>query len=436
MELARLDNSMAENVLAGTHASGLHVTLVPKPGYARTFAVMAAHFGSVDNRFRDPRGGALVTVPDGVAHFLEHKMFEDEQGDVSERFSTLGAACNASTGFTVTSYVFSATRSVPACLDLLLDFVQKAYFTKELVAKEQGIIGQEIRMYHDDPSWRIFFNLLESLYREHPVRINIAGSEESIARIDPEVLFACHRAFYRPANLALTIAGGFDAGALLELVEQDLAERDPVAPGRHVRLPCDDGAPPRRTARLEMDVARPKLLVGYKDRAVGGSGLDVVRRELLSSVVLDLLLGRSSTLHEELYNLGLIDESFSVDYTGDLGFGFATVGGDTDEPERLADLLNERIAAALERGVSAADFTRLRNKFLGRFAGMFDSLEGIAYAFSAGAFRDTNPFAALGVLECMRLDDVEQRARELLRAEQRACSIILPREGGAGAGAS
>lgn len=436
MELARLDNRMAESVLAGTHESGLRVTLVPKPEYARTFAVMAAHFGSVDNRFHDPRGGAAVAVPDGVAHFLEHKMFEDEQGDVSERFSALGAACNASTGFTCTSYVFSATRNVPACLDLLLDFVQKAHFTRELVAKEQGIIGQEIRMYHDDPGWRIFFDLLESLYREHPVRINIAGSEESIARIDPEVLFACHRSFYRPANMALTIAGGFDAGALLDLVERNLAGREPGAPARHARVPCDDGPVARRTARLRMDVARPKLLVGYKDRAIGGSGLEVVRREILSSVVLDLLLGRSSLLHEELYNLGLIDESFSTDYTGDLGFGFATIGGDTDEPERLADLLLERTARALEQGIAAQDFMRLRNKFLGRFTGMFDSLEGIAYAFSAGAFRDTTPFDALGLIEGMRPGDVEERARELLDAEQRAYAIILPRGEGAGAGES
>lgn len=430
MQLEQVPNRIGETVLTGVHPSGLRVALVPKPAYAKTFAVLATHFGSVDQRFTHPESGAPVLVPDGVAHFLEHKMFEDADGDVSDRFSALGASANASTGFTTTSYIFSTTGNVEACTDLLLDFVQEPYFTPDLVAKEQGIIAQEIRMYDDDPSWRIFFNLLEALYRSHPVRINIAGTEQSIAAIDPAVLYACHRGFYRPGNMCLTMVGALDPRAILELLERDLAGRQPLPGGLHRRPVVDDG-PIRVPAAAEaMDVARPKLLLGWKDCAIGGDGRETTRRELASSLALDVLFGRSSPVHEALYAEGLIDDTFLADYTGEVDFGFAAVGGDTDDPDLLERRLLDEIRAFVARGVAADDFERVQNKLLGKFTGMFDSLELVAYSLSGGVFRDVTPFEVIQLVERLRPEDVTRRARELLQDDLRARSTIVPRNGG------
>ena len=191
MELRSITNHFGEQLLQGTSSSGLTVILNPRPGFVRTFAAFGTNFGSVD-RVADGNGQA---VPEGLAHFLEHKLFEDEQGDVSDRFSALGASCNAMTGFCGTTYICSTVGDATPSIDLLLDFVQDPWFTDELVAKEQGIIAQEIRMYDDDPDWRVFFGLLGCLYARHPVRDNIAGSVESIARIDAATLRRCYDLF-------------------------------------------------------------------------------------------------------------------------------------------------------------------------------------------------------------------------------------------------
>ena len=427
ISLKRLENRFGEEVLAGTCKSGLRVNLVPKPGFSKTFGVFSTRFGSADNGFLDRATGKTVTVPDGVAHFLEHKLFEDDKGDVSDRFSALGASCNASTSFTTTSYIFTATRNVDRCLDLLLNFVQNPYFTEELVQKEQGIIGQEIRMYDDDPSWRIFFNLLDVLFREHPVRINIAGTEESIAKIDPAVLHTCYRAFYRPGNMALTLVGRMDVDQVAAQIERDQASREPDAEGQSCRTPVDDGPIRAAEATQTMDVALPKLLLGYKDRIESGGGRDTVRRELLSGIGLDLLFGRSSEAHERLYAEGVIDDSFSAEYTADVDFGFCMLGGDSEQPELLEKHLLAEIDRFLAEGCRKEDFERVRNKFLGKFVSMFDSLESTAHAFSGGILRGVTPFDVLEILGELTADQVTERARALLDASLRARSLVLPR---------
>jgi predicted Zn-dependent peptidase len=428
MNLRPLDNALGEEVLAGTHDSGLRVVIVRKPGFSRTFGVFTTNYGSIDDRFVDPLTGAAMHVPDGVAHFLEHKMFEDERGDVSDRFSALGAMSNAFTSFTNTSYLFSTSSHELECLDLLLDFVQEPYFTPELVAKEQGIIGQEIRMYDDDPSWRIYFGLLQALFREHPVRINIAGTEESIARIDPNVLFACHRAFYRPANMVLTLVGAIDPEAALPLIEADLAGRRSTWGGpAHRRQPFQDGAIERRSASLVMDVARSKLLLGYKETELSNDGREVERREIATTLVLELLFGRSSKTYERLYAAGLIDESFSAQYSGEFDFGFAAIGGDTDEPERLEQELLDAASEFARQGPDPTDLDRIRRMSVGRFAGQFNSTESVALGFASTSMRDLTPFDSLELLRSITPEEVHARGRTLLDASRCARSILVPR---------
>lgn len=428
MNLQPIENALGEDVLAGTHASGLRVVVVRKPGFSRTFGVFTTNYGSIDDRFVDPKSGATMQVPDGVAHFLEHKMFEDERGDVSDRFSALGAMSNAFTSFTNTSYLFSTSAHELECLDLLLDFVQEPYFTPELVKKEQGIIGQEIRMYDDDPSWRIYFGLLQALFRQHPVRINIAGTEESIARIDPAVLFSCHRAFYRPANMVLTLVGAIDPAAALERIDADLAQRrDTWGGSAHRRKPYLDGPIEQRSVTLPMDVARSKVLLGYKEHELSTDGLAVERREIATSLVLELLFGRSSSTYERLYADGLIDESFSAQYSGEFDFGFAAIGGDTDEPERLEQELLRAADEFVRAGPNATDLERIRRMSVGRFAGQFNSTESVALGFASASMRDLTPFDSLALLRSITPDEVHARGKTLLNPAHCARSVLEPR---------
>jgi len=429
MNLRAIENPMGEDVRIGTHPSGLHVILVPKPDFSKAFGVFTTNFGSIDNRIDDPGGGPSVVVPDGVAHFLEHKLFEDEQGDVSDRFSALGASSNAFTSFAQTSYLFSTAQNAGTCLDLLLDFVQTHYFTPELIEKEQGIIAQEIRMYDDDPSWRLYFDLLQALYREHPVRINIAGTVETIAGIDTNVLNNCYRSFYRPGNMVLTLVGGFDLDDALHRIDADLSQRQTVAGELHRRIAVDDGPIWSRSVERTMDVARPKLLLGFKDVELGGSGREVERREIVTSLLLDLVFGKSSPAHDRLYREGLIDDSFQAQFSNEEDFGFLMIGGDTDEPDRLEERLLAEIRGHLERGVDPGDFERTRRKTLGRFVAMFNGIESVAYSFSGGAFRDVTPFDALQIVGELDVADVNERARRLFREDRVARSVLRPRNG-------
>lgn len=428
MNLQPIENALGEEVLAGTHESGLRVVVVRKPGFSRTFGVFTTNYGSIDDRFVDPKTGAAMHVPDGVAHFLEHKMFEDERGDVSDRFSALGAMSNAFTSFTNTSYLFSTSSHELECLDLLLDFVQEPYFTPELVKKEQGIIGQEIRMYDDDPSWRLYFGLLQALFSEHPVRINIAGTEESIARIDPDVLFACHRAFYRPANMVLTLVGAIDPDAATARIDADLAlRRDTWGGTAHRRKPFHDAAIRARAATLSMDVARSKLLLGFKEHELSTEGLAVERREIATNLVLELLFGRSSRTYERLYAQGLVDESFSAQYSGEFDFGFAAIGGDTDEPDRLEQELLRATEEFARSGPDRADLDRIRRMSVGRFAGQFNSTESVALGFASASMRDLTPFDSLQLLRAITPDEVHARGKALLDASRCARSVLEPR---------
>ncbi|MFO0980351.1 MAG: pitrilysin family protein [Planctomycetota bacterium] len=428
MLLEHVLNHAGEEVLAGTLPCGLRVILNPKPGFTKTFGLFGTNFGSIDNEFIDPLTGKRIRVPDGVAHFLEHKLFEDEHGDVSDRFAQAGATSNARTGYTSTCYIFSCTEALETNLQLLLDFVQTPYFTAAGVDKEKGIIEQEIRMYRDDPDWRLHMSLLEALYEKHPVRLDIAGSVESIRSINPEVLQASYRAYYRPANMVLVLVGNLDAAQAVRQISTSLAGRNSVAGGLNARARVAE--PPHvHRARVEerMMVARPKLGVGYKEAVLGGSGLEIERREILSQVLLDCMFGSSSANHDRLYAEGLIDDSFGASYSAEEDFGYSLIGGDTDDPDQPAARVQEIIDATRASGVARMDFERTKNKYLGRFLRLFNSIEGSASSYMACYFRGFYPFDAIGLIDGLTLEDVHARLQEHPTADRRSLAVILPK---------
>lgn len=426
MNMTPLDNNLDESLWTDRTSSGLQFILNPKSGFSKTLGIFGVRFGSTDSTFS--LEGEKREVPEGTAHFLEHKLFENQDGDVSDRFASHGASCNAGTGFTTTSYLFSCTDKLEENLNLLLDFVQTPYFTPELIAKEQGIIGQEIKMYNDDPDWIVFFNLMKCLYREHPVRQNIAGTLDSIARIDTEALHRCYKAFYRPKNMALVLVGRMDPEAIAEIIHADGAGRDTDFESL-LNLPRIEEKDPRPKDRFishSMVVARPKVLMGFKDLDNLGNGYRLQAKEVVTQMVIDILLGKSSSFYEKLYSEGIIDESFSAYYSGYIDFGFTLMGGDTDEPARFKDRILELLDHAVKESIDEASFLRQKNKYLGKFIRTFNSIESTAFSLLNFHFKGISPTQVMEIIENIQMDDLHERLQRHFDQEQMAFSIIEP----------
>ena len=295
--------------------NGLDVYILPKRGFSKTFVTFTTKYGSIDRTFIPHGKNDEVTVPDGIAHFLEHKMFEKEDGDVFQEFSVLGGSANAFTSFTRTSYLFSATDKLYENTKVLLDFVQEPYFTEETVEKEKGIIGQEITMYDDQPDWRLYFGAIENMYHEHPVKIDIAGTIESIDKITAEHLYECYETFYHPSNMMLFVVGAVDPEEMMRFIKENQNQKSFDKAEEIVRNFPDEpdtAAIPERT--LTMDVTKPKLSFGMKCTDTDVSGEEMLKRELASDLVLDVLFGRSSEFYANAYKNGLIDESYSYSF--------------------------------------------------------------------------------------------------------------------------
>lgn len=344
-----------ETLYTETLANGLKVYLLPKNDFQKTYGLFTTDYGSIDNTFVPIGQEEMIEVPDGIAHFLEHKMFEKEDGDVFQKFGQQGASANAFTSFTKTSYLFSTTDQVTQNLETLLDFVQSPYFTKETVEKEKGIIGQEIQMYLDDPNWRLFFGILGNLYPKHPLHIDIAGTVASIAEITAEDLYTCYNTFYHPSNMTLFVVGKMDPEALMAFIRENQAAKEfPAAQPIRRHFPEETAADIVKESAIEMAVTQAKVLVGLKGLdEVPTTGRDLMKYQVTVNLLLQLLFGNTSQNYLALYDEGLLDDSFSYDFNLDRSFHFADIGGDSEQPEVLA----ERIEAILLSATTSPELT-------------------------------------------------------------------------------
>ncbi|WP_025679839.1 EF-P 5-aminopentanol modification-associated protein YfmH [Paenibacillus massiliensis] len=404
--------------------NGLQVYVLPKPGFQKTFATFATKYGSVDNHFRVK--GQEHQVPDGIAHFLEHKMFEEPEGDIFATFSSNGASANAFTSFDQTVYLFSATERIYDNLETLVNFVQHPYFTDENVNKEKGIISQEINMYNDNPDWRSYFGLIEALYSKHPVHIDIAGTVESINTITKETLYECYHAFYHPSNMLLFVVGGVEPEKVFELVRNNQNAKTYEPQGEIERLfepEPSTVANPRKEMKLA--VSLPKCLFGFKETRLGLTGEALLRHDLESKLMLDMLFGTSTQLYQKLYDEGLISDSFGHEYNSSPQYAFSAIGGDTKDPDQLLARIREEVEAIKPKGFEEAHFERARKKRIGGYLRMLNSPENIAHEFTRHRFRGSDLFEVLPVYESITLEDVNRRLQEHLDWNQMAVSLVV-----------
>ncbi len=433
----QLDQVIMENKWLGERLyryqvyPGMEVFVLPKPGYNKKYAIFSTRFGSIDNRYRLEGTEEIQQLPDGVAHFLEHKLFEDERGNAFDRFAELGASANAYTSFTNTTYLFSCTSNFEENLELLLDFVQEPYFTAETVQKEQGIIGQEIQMYEDHPQWKIFKNLLGALYSEHPVRHDIAGSRESIALITPDLLYRCYRTYYHPSNMAVFVVGDLEPKKVAEQVQANLNRRSYQPLGQIQRFyPAEPGAINQPRVSVELMVSEPIIYIGFKDPGVEKmQGDQLLKREITMELLLEIIFGQSEPLFNRLYQEGLIDDQFEAGYTAEQTYGYALIGGETRDPEQLYRRVLEGINAVRREGISEEQFERHRRNLQGSFIRQFNSLEFIANNFLSYRFKGSDFFDFPEQLEQITLEEITGALNENLAEGYHAVSIIYPRSG-------
>jgi predicted Zn-dependent peptidase len=410
-------------------SNGLNVYILPKKGFNKTYATFTTKYGSVDNHFVPLGKEDFTKVPDGIAHFLEHKLFEKEDGDVFQQFSRQGASANAFTSFTRTAYLFSSTTDVERNLETLIDFVQEPYFSDKTVEKEKGIIGQEITMYDDNPDWRLYFGLIQNLYQNHPVKIDIAGTIESISHITKELLYECYHTFYHPSNMLLFIVGPVDPTAIMTQVRENQSKKEyKDQPEIKRKFEREQQPAAEQKQVLEMNVQTSKCLVGIKALHVDQTGVEMLKTELTFNVLLDLMFSKSSENYNQLYNEGLIDETFSYDYTQEQGFGFAMVGGDTREPDQLAERI-EKIFLDV-KGVSFTEeqLERTKKKKIGAFLRAINSPEYIANQFTRYAFNDMNLFDVVPTMEKITLQDVQTLASEVIEKERFSVCQVVPKK--------
>ena len=397
--------------------NGLTVYLLPKAGYHKTYGLFSTNYGSIDNEFI-PRGGTeYIKVPDGIAHFLEHKMFEKEDGDVFQKFGEQGASANAFTSFTRTSYLFSTTDQLKLYLGTLLDFVQAPYFTEESVQKEQGIIGQEIQMYQDDPGWQQFFAILKNMYPKHPLHIDIAGTIDSIAEITAEDLYTCYNTFYHPSNMTLFVVGNLEPEALMAFIRENQAKKTFEAPEPiQRRFPQESPDEIIKRSEEKMPITIPKAIVGIK----GLAELPKDNKErLIFKISMDLLfqmiLGTTSQNYLRLYNEGLLDDSFGYEFSLDRSFDF---GGDSENPQMLADRLTEILLHFdSDPEVNEKNLTLLKKKMLGKYFQSLNSLEYVANQFTQSLYGEWTLFDMPEIIQEIELTDVLAAGKLFIKEE-------------------
>ena len=419
-----VNKRIGEQVHFAEHQSGLKVYYMPKK-FNKSYACFATKYGSVDSVFASKQGETPSAVPDGIAHFLEHKLFEKpDGGNAFDDYAKTGGNANAYTSFNLTSYLFSSTSNFFENFDILLDTVLNPHFTDENIAKEQGIIGQEIKMYEDNPDWRVFFNLLESLYVNYPVRKDIAGTVESISHIDKDLLMRCYNTFYHPSNMILYVSGDLPLEKISEVIDEKIPTHLESPEIKRI-YPDEPSNVNKALITQSLSVASSIFLAGYKDDDVGYDGYNLLKKELEMTILLEILLGKSSEIYNYLYEKGLINETFSKEYTAEKGYAYSAFGGESKDPMAVREEIVRRLKTFRIR---RQDFERAKNVAEGEILRLFNGIERTGNNFISHAFNDINILDYMNVCENVGMSDIMARFERHFNPQSMAISIIMPHQ--------
>ena len=400
------------------HRSGLNIIVYPKQGYRSAYAIIGAKYGSVNTCF-SKNGGKKITVPDGIAHYLEHKLFESAEGDAFTRYAETGASANAYTSFEKTCYLFSCTDKFDESFEILLDFVQDPYFTAETVAKEQGIIGQEIKMYDDSPDWRVLFNMLGGMYHNHPVKIDIAGTVESIAEITAEQLYDCYNTFYNLNNMVLCVSGNVTVEQILKTCDKMLSAGEPFTGESYFEDEPYEIVTPY--VEQSFPVSMPLFNLGFKERAEAP-----LREHALActDILLSALASPTSALYRDLMDNNLINSTFSYELFEGPGYCSVIFGGESRAPKQAAEMIKQYIARIKETGVAEEDFVIAQKAVYGDIISSLNSVSAISNMIADYYFNGNELFAYIDAVAAVTKEDVEQRLAQMLDVNNCTLSVV------------
>ncbi|MDU4935646.1 MAG: pitrilysin family protein [Peptostreptococcaceae bacterium] len=409
--------------------NGLDVYFMPKKGFTKKYAVLATNYGSNELEFIPIGEDKKIRVNEGIAHFLEHKMFEQPDGkNAFDLFSKYGASANAFTNFTMTAYLFSCTENFYECLGHLIDYVQTPYFTDENVEKEKGIIEQEIKMYNDDPDWNVYFNCLKAMYVNYPVRVDIAGTVESIYKINKEELYKCYNTFYNPGNMTLFVVGDLDVNKVMDVVKEynhyDIEKLDHKIEKFYPKEPDYVN---EKEVIAKFPISIPMFNIAFKDNNVGISGRELMKKEVITEILIDMIFKRGTALYEDLYMQGLINENFGSGFSSQVDYGFTIIGGDSKNPKEVKRIILEYIEKYKKEGLDKTAFERTKKKKIGHFLKYFDSINFIANNFISYNFKKMNLLDYLEVIKDVKFEEIEERLKSHLKEEYCVISIVEPK---------
>ncbi len=419
MSFTKIENRrLGEEYFELQHSSGLKIIVYPKKGFNSIYASIATKFGSVYSRFTC--GGKEICVPDGTAHYLEHKLFESEDGDAFSKYAKTGASANAYTSFDQTCYLFSCTDRFSESLGILIDLIQSPYFTEETVAKEQGIISQEIKMYEDSPDWRVMMNLFQSMYHNHPINIDIAGTVETIAKITPEILYECYNSYYNLHNMVMTVVGGVTPEEVLKVADEKLRPSEKT--DAQVIFPDEPYKVVRNYTEQQFPVAVPMFEIGFKE--VCNTEFASTRELICTSILMNAFAGESSSLYRLLTDEKLINSTFGHEYLEGPGYRAVLLSGESRDPALAAEMINDAVKALHKNGISKEDFERARRVVYGRTVAGLDNNRSIAAELINGEFTGRSIFESAEALADVTAEDVNAQLEKELDADNSCLSVI------------
>ena len=405
--------------------NGLTVMVLPKKGVQKKYIIWGTHYGSNDSTFVVPGETEATEVPKGVAHFLEHKMFEQENGVNSlDVLTALGVNANAYTTNDHTAYLYECTDNFYSALDEFMDYVQHPYFTDENLEKEKGIIGQEIRMYDDYPSWKVYLNALEALYHEHPIKLDITGTIETINKITPEILYKCYNTFYHPSNMAMVVVGDFEPEQLLLEIKKRLVDKKTMGDIKRV-FPEEPETIVKPTVEQKMEVSQPLYTIGIKDVPMKGvSEEEMVRKHISVEILVNILFGDSSPLYKKMYNEGNLFFAPSFDYEFDRDYAHILLTGTSNNPEKMYEDFKKEIDRVKEQGINKEEFEMIKKMLYGEYVKEYNDVTDIARMFLADYFKGINSFSYLEQMMVVTKEAVEQVLKDVFKEDKMIISIV------------
>ena len=411
-----------EKVYVEKLENGLTVMIIPKKGVQKKYAIIGTNYGSNDSKFIVPGEDKETEVPKGVAHFLEHKMFEQESGLNSlDTLTALGVEANAYTTNDHTAYLFECTENFYPALDELMDYIQHPYFTDENVEKEKGIIGQEIMMYDDYPEWKVYLNALEAMYYEHPIKLDITGTIETISHINKEILYKCYNTFYNPSNMVMVVCGDFEPEKLIEEIKKRLINKE--ANGEIKRIyPKEKEDIVKNKVEENMDVSQPLFVIGIKDKIADTK--ERVRKHIAVEILLNMIVGKSSKLYKELYEDGLLFGTPSLDYEFSKDYAHILITGQSPNPEKVYEKFRQRVDSMKNNTIDSQEFNRIKKRIYGEYIKEYNDVSNIARMFLADFFKEINSFDYLEEMLIINEQYVDQVLKSVFDDTKMVLSVI------------